>query len=308
MTKGSSSRRLFLAGALAAGGLGGLPRNVFAAGPHRFVHGAAEVFVLSDGYFPLPAEVIAPEASPEQWTTIAARLGGAGRTIDVPVNVPVIRIGRELIVIDVGGGGRFQPTEGALFANFRAARLDPAAVTRVLLTHAHPDHLWGLSAPDGSLRFPNATYYISPVEWDFWMSPDFARTMPEVLHPFARGAQRDLSAIKDRVVMLRPGQEVVTGLQAVDTSGHTPGHLAFEFAGREALLFAGDAITNPVTSFEHPHWRFGNDTDPDAAIRTRSALLSRLARQSSLLLAAHLPYPGIGRVERNGAAFRLQAA
>ena len=39
-------------------------------------------------------------------------------------------------------------------------------------------------------------------------------------------SQRDLGAIRDRVVMLNPGDDIVTGLRTLDTAGHTPGHIS----------------------------------------------------------------------------------
>jgi hypothetical protein len=53
-------------------------------------------------------------------------------------------------------------------------------------------------AQSADLMFPNATYVISAAEWQFWMDPNYRTTMPDVLHELARGAQRDLSAVKDR--------------------------------------------------------------------------------------------------------------
>jgi glyoxylase-like metal-dependent hydrolase (beta-lactamase superfamily II) len=212
-----------------------------------------------------------------------------------------------VIVIDVGGGGRFRPTEGRLLANVFAAGLDPLAVTRVALTHAHPDHIWGTMHDDGRLRFPNATYYISAAEWDFWSRPDFSSAMPAALSPFAEGARRSFNAIRDRIVMLRPGSEVVPGLQAIGTPGHTPGHLSFVLDGREPLIITGDALKNELVSIEHPAWRFGNDMDADLAIRTRLRLLDYLATSRSTLLAAHFTYPGAGAVHRKGDGYRFTA-
>jgi glyoxylase-like metal-dependent hydrolase (beta-lactamase superfamily II) len=160
---------------------------------------------------------------------------------------------------------------------------------------------------EGRLRFPNATYYVSAVEWDFWTRPDFASTMPAALLPLAKGAKRSFHAIRDRVVMLRPGSEVLPGLQALGTPGHTPGHLSCMLQGREPLVFAGDALTNELVSVEHPSWRFGNDTDTDAAIRTRLRLLDYLTTSHTMLLAAHFAHPGAGIVERHGSNYRFTA-
>jgi glyoxylase-like metal-dependent hydrolase (beta-lactamase superfamily II) len=274
---------------------------------HRFQHEDTQVVVLGDGHFFRSSDVVAPDAAAARLTDVEERLGGLAGSVATCVNVPVLRRGDELIVVDVGGGGRFQPTEGRLLANVLAAGLDPLAVTRVVLTHAHPDHVWGTTHPNGRLRFPNAAYYVSEVEWDFWFRPDFASTMPAALLPYAAGAKHSFDAIRDRVVMLRPGHEVVPGLQALGTPGHTPGHLSFLLHGREPLIITGDALADEFVSIEHPASRFGNDTDADAAIRTRLRLLNYLATSRNKLLAAHFTYPGTGAVERSGNSFRFTA-
>ncbi|WP_376100836.1 MBL fold metallo-hydrolase (plasmid) [Roseomonas sp. CCTCC AB2023176] len=272
-------------------------------GPLRLQHGEAEIVMLSDGFFPLPSGIVAPAALAAEWTDIETRLSGRGGEIHACVNVPVLRIGRELIVVDLGGGGTFAPTEGSFFARFLAEGLDPRAVTRVLLTHAHPDHLGGLLDGEGRLRFPNGVYYLSGVEWAFWS--DTAGTMPTPLVPFALAARRNFAAMRDRVVHLTDGVELPGGLRALATPGHTPGHLSFIVPGAKPLILAGDALTNEVVSVEHPAWHFGYDTNPNLAAATRAWLLDRLASDGGPACAVHFAYPGLGRVERRGEGFRF---
>ena len=272
---------------------------------HWFRHGIFEVTGLSDGYFPLPAGIVAPDASSAEWAVIQQRLGGGAGSIDARANVPLIRSGRDLILVDVGGGGKFQPTEGRLASSLAQAGHDPTSVTKVLLTHAHPDHLWGMLGADGQPRYPNATYYMGRTEWDFWMNSDYRSALPEGLHSFAQGAQRDLSAIRERFVAVKDGDEVVAGIHAIATPGHTPGHLSYRLDGPEALVITGDVVTNAIVSFEQPRWRFGNDTDSEAAINTRASFVDRAATERLRLLGYHFSYPGLGRVEAHGAAYRF---
>ena len=108
--------------------------------------------------------------------------------------------------------------------------------------------------------------------------------------------------------LLRSGDEVLTGLRALDTAGHTPGHLSFELAGQEGLLLTADVATNEIVSFEHPDWKFGYDTLPEHAIVTRRQLLDRAATDKLKLLGYHWAYPGIGYAERKNGAFRFVSA
>ena len=224
--------------------------------------------------------------------------------VESKTNIPVIRHGEDLIIVDIGSGDKYQPSDGRLFGNLAAAGIDARAITKVVLTHAHPDHIWGALAADGSLRFPNATYYISSSEWKFWMDPDYLTSMPAQLHEFARGARRDLTAMSNRIVSLKPGDDIVTGLRVLDTAGHTPGHISLEMAGGDGLLITADAATNEIASFRHPEAKFGYDTIPELAISHRIRLMDRAACDRIKLLGYHWTYPGVGFAERTGTSYR----
>ncbi|MER9839161.1 hypothetical protein NKJ28_30150 [Mesorhizobium sp. M0145] len=139
------------------------------------------------------------------------------------------------------------------------------------------------------------------------MDPEYASTMPEALHRFAEGSQRDLSAIREHIVTVKQGEEVVSGIHAMATPGHTPGHFSYALAGPEMLVVTGDVVTNEIVSFEHPAWRFGNDTDKDAAVASRQRFVDRAAADRFRLLGYHFVYPGLGAVERTARAFRFVA-
>jgi glyoxylase-like metal-dependent hydrolase (beta-lactamase superfamily II) len=272
---------------------------------YSFIQGEFEIAIVSDGYITVPIDIVAPEGSPEQRNDILRRTGNikAG-LVESKTNIPLIRRGNELIIVDIGSGDKYQPSDGRLSANLKSSGIDAGAITKVVFTHAHPDHVWGTLTEGGSLRFPNATYYVGAAEWNFWMDPDYRNNMPSVLHEFAEAAQRDLGAIRDRVVMLKPGDDIVTGLRALDTAGHTPGHLSLEMAGGEGLIISADAATNEIASFQHPKARFGYDTIPDLAIQNRADLIERAAADRIKLLGYHWTYPGVGFAERKGNGYR----
>lgn len=154
-------RREFLAGtgALAASAL--LLKGAHAADIKRFRHGGFDISVVSDGFIMLPVSIVLPDATAEERPEIMRRLGGTPEKAPFHTNIPVIRTGDDLIVVDDGSGTRFQESAGKLHANLLAAGIDPSAVTKVVLTHAHPDHAGGTVGADGTLAFPNAQYFVS---------------------------------------------------------------------------------------------------------------------------------------------------
>jgi glyoxylase-like metal-dependent hydrolase (beta-lactamase superfamily II) len=282
-----------------------LERRASAPDNYSFIQGEFEIIIVSDGFITVPINIVAPEGAPEERTEILMRTGNpAAGLVESKTNIPLIRKGNDLIIVDIGSGAKYQPSDGRLSANLDASGIDAGAITKVVFTHAHPDHVWGTLTESGSLRFPNATYYVGAAEWNFWMDPDYRNNMPDVLHEFAEGAQRDLGAIRERVVMLKPGDDIVTGLRALDTAGHTPGHLSLEMAGDEGLIISADAATNEIASFQHPKALFGYDTLPDIAIQNRARLIERAATDRIKLLGYHWTYPGVGFAERKGSGFR----
>jgi glyoxylase-like metal-dependent hydrolase (beta-lactamase superfamily II) len=296
---------LTLAGGFAASAVAtGLPRRALAA-PFTLKHGAFEILVVSDGHLVLPTTFLAPDAPPAERTAVLAAAHLNGSQYDSPTNVTLIRTPDDLILVDMGSGDRFMPTAGKLFDNLASAGIDLGKITKVVFTHGHPDHLWGLVDELDDPRLPNATYYVAAAEWDFWHGADATRGLPEERAGFVTGARRNFAVIKDKVKMLAPGDDVVTGLRILSTPGHTQGHVSLELAGSDGLIVGGDALTHERISFAYPGWTTSSDHQPERAATTRRKLLDRLATDRTMLIGFHLPYPGIGRVERKDGAYRF---
>ena len=297
------NRRDFIAGASAAALL--VPHTAVAAPNHTFKFGVFDITVLSDGNLTVPTRFLARNVAEAD---IKASLGLTADFVSPPCNVTLVRTPSETILVDVGAGPHFMPRAGKLAENMDAAAIDRKSITKVVLTHAHPDHLWGiLDDFDDAPMFPNASYVLPEAEWNFWMAQDVATRLPEDRQNFAPGAKRNLSRIKDKLQLIAPTADIASGIRSIDTSGHTAGHISLEItSGNEALLVLADALTHPTISFAHPEWSPAADHhDADRAVATRKSLLGRLASDKSLAIGYHLPFPGLGRVEAQGSAYRF---
>lgn len=299
------TRRTLLAGAAATAAMQALPA---VAAPHSFKHGEFEVMVVSDGHLVLPTNFLAPEAKGDERAALLAAAGQTGESYNSPTNVTLLRRGNDLILIDMGSGDRFMPTAGKLWDNLKAAGIDKAKITRVIFTHGHPDHLWGAVDEFDEPMLAVAKFHVAAAEWDFWQGDNATRGLPAERAGFVTGARRNYAAIKDRVVMMKDGDEIVPGLQIVSTPGHTQGHISIALKGSEDLIVTGDAIAHPTISFAHPEWRTTADHVPDLGAATRAKLLDRLATDKAKLIGFHLPYPGTGRVEKKDNAYRYVAS
>ena len=276
---------------------------------HRFNFGEFEVTVLSDGVISLPLSALAADMDIE---TVKALLQERGLPTDTrpgAVNVTMLSRGDQRIMIDVGSGPNFMDSTGRLADSIEIAEIEPDSVTHVVLTHAHPDHVWGLIDEfEEAPVFAEADYTISAAEYDFWMAEGRVDALPDPLKPFALGAQRNLAPVAERTTFVEGEHNVAPGVTLIPTPGHTPGHASVLVeSGGEQLLIVGDALTHHVIAFERPDWAFGFDMDHDQAGATRKALLKRAAAEKMLLVGYHLPWPGVGRVEEKDGGFRYVA-
>ncbi len=261
--------------------------------------GNVQIDTLSDGHLTLPRGAFFSDLPEDELNTILQKYGLTGDQFLPDCNVTLIRDGERTILIDVGAGPDFMASAGQLSDALDAIGLDPSEVTHVAFTHAHPDHLWGLLDDFDEPLFPNATYLIGKAEWDYWIDPNTADSIGEARTTFALGAKRRLEAIEDNITFFNDGEEVLPGIAARATFGHTPGHMAFQVgSGTESVMVLGDCIGNHHVAFERPTWRSGSDQDGDLGAATRTLLLDQLASEQMHLIGFHLPTPGIGRAEK----------
>lgn len=282
------------------------PRPLFAA--TTLTLGDLQIDTLSDGNLMLPADFITAGLPQPETNAILASYGVTGSQMTPPCNVTLLRDGTNTVIFDVGAGPDFQPTAGKLSAAMDALGVSPDEVTHVVFTHGHPDHLWGLLDEFDEPVFANAEHMIGATEFDYWMDPGTVDTIGDARKTFAAGASRRLSVIAETVRRVTDGEEVLPGVAARLTPGHTPGHLSFEIrSGSTSVLVVGDAIGNHHMAFEKPEWATGSDQDPEIAARTRTRLMDEIASSAVPLIGYHLPGSGIGHVERKGSAYRFVA-
>ena len=266
--------------------------------------GAMRIDSLSDGQLTLPADFIFGPMPQDAIAPIRAAHGLTGDTLTSPCTVTLMRRGEQVVLFDAGAGSGFQPTVGALVDALAGLDIAPEDVTHVVFTHAHPDHIWGVLDDFDDPLFTDAAQLIGRVEFDYWMDPTTADTIGADRQAFALGAQRRLEAVADRLAFFEDGAEILPGVAAVASHGHTPGHMSFELRdGSNSLMVLGDAIGNGHVAFARPDLPSGSDQDPEAAIDTRQRLFDRITAEQMQIVGFHFPEGGLGRAEAHGDGF-----
>lgn len=294
---------LTVATAAAAGAM--LPARLWAGSTLSI--GGVQIDTLSDGSLVLPGDFILGGMPKEEMAAIVAKYGLPTDQLTPPCNVTLLRDGANTVLFDVGSGPDFQPSAGKLTEAMEALGVGVEEVTHVLFTHGHPDHLWGLLDEFDEPVFPAAEYVMGQAEFEYWMDPATVDSIGEARASFAVGAARRLAVIADAVRLVGDGDEVLSGITARLTPGHTPGHLAYE-VGSGGAMVVGDAIGNHHVAFERPDWASGSDQDGTLAALTRVALLERMVAEGMPVIGYHLPGGGVGRVERAESGFRFVEA
>ncbi len=296
------SRRSFLAWSASTPFLSVLPQRAIAEIPI----GPGTLTTVSDGHLVLPGSFIFGPMPQDDLGPIIDAYGLSADQLEPECNLALYRDGTNTVLFDAGSGPDFMPSAGALRDSLDAIGVAPEDITHVVFTHAHPDHIWGLLDDFGDPMFFGATYMMGREEWDYWWNPETVDTIGEARAAFAVGAKRRMEVIEDAVELFDGGQEILPGIAAISTPGHTPGHMSFEVrSGSDAALVIGDAIGNHHVAFERPDWHSGSDQDQPRAAATRKMLFDRIMADTLQIAGFHLPDGGMGRVEANGEAYRF---
>jgi glyoxylase-like metal-dependent hydrolase (beta-lactamase superfamily II) len=254
-----------------------------------FQLGSLKLVALRDAQFVMPnnAKIFGVDVGPDEVGNVLQAAGSPTDKITLSVDALLVEAPGRMILLDTGLGPK---GHGILLESLAKAGVDPAAITDILLTHTHGDHVGGTVTPSGGLAFPNAVIRMSTKEWA-WM-----RTQA--------GAASLVAAITPKVKTFEPGEVVAPGIKAIAIAGHTPGHVGYEItSGSARLLDVGDTVHSSIISLAKPDWAMGFDSDQAAGKASRLEILPRLAKSQELIFAPHFPFPGVGHIEAAGDGF-----
>lgn len=283
----------------AAPAMGPLRPNAF-----RFALGTFEVTVLHDGAVALegPHPIFGQDQPPEAVAELCARNFLPTDRMAISFAPVLVNTGSQLLLFDSGNpAARREAGAARLLDALQASGYTPDQVDLVVLTHYHPDHIGGLMT-GGAPTWPNATYVSSAAEHDFWTAEERLSGPTEAT---AKLVQANVVPLRERLRFVKDDEEVVPGIRAVDTSGHTPGHMAFHLESEGRRLFIwGDVANHFVVSVQRPDWHVRFDMDKEKAAATRRRIFDMLAAERIPVSGYHMPFPNVGYIDRSADGYR----
>ena len=223
----------------------------------------------------------------------------------IPVTVLVLKMGDRLVMMDAGSGvGQWQANATNLPKNMAAAGIDYTKINTVVISHFHPDHIWGLMEKGTNAPiFPNAELIVNAVEYNWWTDPGRLEQLPEGRKPAGKRIATVFPTWKNWT-LVDDGAEVIPGMHILAAPGHTPGHSAFLVdAGTEQLMVSADTMYVPALLAPHPDWQGSYDQDGPTAIATRRRLIDRVIADNIRITGTHFPFPGSGTFVKDGTAY-----
>ena len=283
-----------------------------APGWYRYKVGSFEITVVTDGVnrFKLPDDFVANARKEE----VNAALAAAHMEQNVfvgPYNPIVVNTGQKLVVIDTGTGeaahNASKGANGQFLINLAAAGIDAKAVDTVIISHYHGDHVNGLLKADNSLAFPNAEILVPAAEHKFWMDDgEMSRAPKGRMEGLFKNNRRVFAGeVMKRLRTYEEGSEVVSGITAVGTHGHSAGHNSHVVASGSGKVYVQADVTHvPFLFARNPGWHALYDQDPVMAEATRRRVYDMLAAEKMLVQGFHYPFPSVAYVEKSGSGYR----
>jgi glyoxylase-like metal-dependent hydrolase (beta-lactamase superfamily II) len=228
-----------------------------------------------------------------------------------PYNPVVINTGGKLAIVDTGTGeATFTSSKGAtgqLLTNLAAAGIDPAAIDTVVISHYHGDHINGLLKADNSLAFPNAEIVVPAVEHKYWMDDgEMSRAPKGRMEGNFKNVRRVFSAdLLKRVKTYEWDKDVLPGVKAVGTPGHSMGHTSYVVSSGAQKVFVQSDVTHvPFLFVRNPQWHAFYDQDAAMAETTRRKVYDMLVAEKMMVQGFHFPFPSQAYVQKSGNGYR----
>jgi len=186
----------------------------------------------------------------------------------------------------------------------KAAGIDYTKIDTIMLSHFHPDHVWGLMQKGTNAAvFPDAELIVNAVEYKWWTEPGRVEKLAEGRRAAGKRIA-DVFPTWKNWKLVDDGAEVAPGVHIALAPGHTPGHSVYVISsGNETLMISADTMYVPALLAPHPEWQGAYDQDGPMAIETRRKFIDRVIADKMAICGSHFPFPGSGVFAKDGNAY-----
>jgi len=319
------TRRTLLAGAAAAGASTSFgwwssqsaraatpPAGKQAASFYRYKVGTVEITVVSDGVnrFPIPDGFVLNATKEEINAALEVAFMEKG-FFTGPYNPIVLNTGSQLVLVDMGTGeatyNASKGVSGQLLTNLAAAGIDRNAIDTIIISHYHGDHINGLLKADNSLAFPNAEVLVPAPEHKYWTDAgEESRSSTQRIADNFKNVRRVIGnpEVAKHLRTYEWDKEVIPGVLAVGTPGHTPGHTShIVTSGASKVYVQADVTHAPFLFARHPGWHAFYDHEPVQAEATRRKVYDMLSAEKMMVQGFHYPFPSVAHVEKTATGY-----
>lgn len=259
--------------------------------------------LVSGGRFRIDGGVMFGIVPKTVWQNIAPPVDAHNRTL-VDTHCILARDGKHVVLIDTGYGGKYSPLDrkvndleprDPIVEELASLGIHPDSITHVLFSHLHFDHAGGatrwLQQRKAVPTFENARHWVHRWEWE-----DATSEAAEIRAAYP---QQNLIPLAEAglVDVFQEDGELLPGLRARLTGGHTRGHTSFWFEDQDqSLLYIGDIC--PSAAHVRPQWHTSYELYPMETRRIKPRILAEAADRGTWVVWNHDTDTPVGRVAR----------
>ena len=262
--------------------------------------GEYKVTYLPDGEASTIPSLAYRGTSEEDWKKLKKYLNQEGKAL-VSSGSFLIEYKNEKILLDLGIGDQHRSTPegmgngGELLNNLKKAGIERKDITKVIYSHFHPAHVGWTSIEENGQRiltFPNAEYFSSKNEWDYWKD--------KTEGPISIDPIKFKQPLEGKIKFVNDGQELIPNLFVKFEFGHTPGLINLILnADNKRMWFMSDVVQSDV-QFENPNWSFFLDINEEKAFKTRMNVLNELSKPNTIIANGHFINEAFGYLKKEG--------
>ncbi len=252
--------------------------------------GDMEVHLLGDGTFRLDGGAMFGVIPRPLWEKKSPP--DDRNRILLAMNILLIQTAGKLILLETGGGSKWDDKQNKIYAFENSARLpeqlaakgvSPESVDIVINTHLHFDHCGGnttIANGRAMPAFPNARYIIQRGEYEHALTPterDRVSYIPENVTPMRDSGQWQL---------LEGDAEIAPGVELIVIPGHTRHMQCVKLTGGgQTIFFAADLV--PTAAHLSYPWIMGFDLYPMTTLENKKKWLPLAAREGWTVIFGH---------------------